>query len=163
MSALHGADVKVTVVEADVDEGCLDNTLTILDDTPHNSNSSLKYPGLSAQCGQSSLPRSGDSVISTGVVSIKFHSQSNNHGTVMFKIILEATAPEFCPSNAVDDACPDGPCCEGPDCCVIHAGTIPKGEVERITFIVQKIELFQRSAPLTTLYNLMLDNLAPTN
>ena len=96
-------------------------------------------------------------------VSIKFHSQSNNHGTVMFKIILEATAPEFCPSNAVDDACPDGPCCEGPDCCVIHAGTIPKGEVERITFIIQKIELFQRSAPLTTLYNLMLDNLAPTN
>ena len=140
MSALHGADVKVTVIEADVDEGCLDNTLTILDDTPHNSNSSLKYPGLSAQCGQSSLPRSGDSVISAGVVSVKFHSQSNNHGTVRFKIILEATAPEFCPSNAVDDACPDGPCCEGPDCCVYHVGTIPKGEVEGISSFAHNVE-----------------------
>ena len=127
VSALHGANVKLTVIEADVDEGCLDNTLTILDDSPHNSNSSLKYPGLSAQCGQSSLPRS-DSVISDGVVSVKFHSLNNNHGTVAFKIIVEATSPEMCPGNLIDNSCPEGPCCQGEDCCVYHVGTIPKGK-----------------------------------
>ena len=116
------------MIEAVVNEGCFDNTLTLLDDTPQNRNSSLKYPGLSAKCGQSSLPRSGESVVSDGVVSVKFHSLNNNHGTVRFKIRLEATSPEYCPSNTVDDSCPSGPCCQGEDCCVYHVGTVPKGE-----------------------------------
>ena len=128
ISALHGANVKVTVIEAAVNEGCLDNTLTILDDTPENRNSTLKYPGLTAKCGQSSLPRSGQSVVSEGVVSIKFDSVNNNHGSVLFKIILEATEPEYCPANTIDDNCPYGPCCEGDDCCIYHVGTIPKGK-----------------------------------
>ena len=127
ITALHGAKVKLTVVEAVLDEGCFDNTLTLLDDTPQIQNSSLKYPGLSAQCGQSSLPRSG-SVISDGVVSVKFHSLNNNHGSVMFKLILEATAPEFCPGNIIENSCPEGPCCLGDDCCVYHVGTVPKGK-----------------------------------
>ena len=125
--ALHGAKVKITVIEADLDEGCFDNTLTLLDDTPQHQNSSLKYPGVSAHCGQSTLPGSGKSLISDGVVTVKFHSLTNNHGHVRFKLLLEATSPEYCISNTVEDKCPDGPCCQGKDCCVYHAGSVPKG------------------------------------
>ena len=110
-----------------MDEGCLDNSLTVLDDTPEHQNSSLKYPGLSAKCGQSTLPYSGQSVISTGTITIRFHSLINNQGNVRFKIRLEATAPEFCPLNTVDDECPFGPCCQGENCCIYHVGTIAKG------------------------------------
>ena len=128
ISALNGAKVKVKVIEAVFNEGCFDNTLTLLDDTPQHRNSSLKYPGLSAQCGQSSLPPISESLISDGVVSVKFHSLNNNHGSTMFKLLLEATSPDSCPSNTIDDNCPQGPCCQGEDCCVYHVGTVPKGE-----------------------------------
>ena len=67
-------------------------------------------------------------MVSDGVVSIKFHSLHNNHGTVSFKIILETTAPEYCPANTVDDSCPEGPCCQGEDCCIFHVGTVSKGK-----------------------------------
>ena len=127
IQALHGGNVKVTVIEAALNEGCVDNKLTILDDTPENQNSSLKYPGLSAQCGQSSFPPSTRALVSDGVVTVKFLSLNNNHGAVKFRLLLESTGPESCPSNLVPDTCPDGPCCQGEDCCVIHVGTVPKG------------------------------------
>ena len=34
--------MKVSVIETSLNEGCVDNKLTILDDTPENQNSSLK-------------------------------------------------------------------------------------------------------------------------
>merc|ERR1719318_2077793 len=39
IKALHGANVKVSVIETSLNEGCVDNKLTILDDTPENKNS----------------------------------------------------------------------------------------------------------------------------
>ena len=129
ISALHGAHVKVTVIEAVLNEGCFENRLTVLDDTPVNQNSSLKFPGLSAQCGQTSFPPSTQTLISKGVVTVKFVSLNNNFGPVKFKLLLEATAPQVCPSNLISDTCPDGPCCRGLDCCVLHVGTVPKGNI----------------------------------
>ena len=124
--------MKLTVVEASLNAGCFDNTLTVLDDTPENQNSSLRFPGLSAQCGQSSLPPSSKSLISNGVVTVKFISLNNNNGAVKFKLLFEATAPESCPSNLVPDACPEGPCCLGVDCCVLNIGTMSKGNINDI-------------------------------
>ena len=108
----------------------MDNKLTILDDTPENQNSSLKFPGLSAQCGQSSFPPSSRPLISSGVVTVKFISLNNNHGAVKFRLLFEATAPESCPSNLVPDTCPEGPCCQGEDCCILHVGTVAKGRFD---------------------------------
>ena len=128
--------MKVSVIETSLNEGCVDNKLTILDDTPENQNSSLKFPGLSAQCGQSSLPPSSRPLISSGVVTVKFLSMNNNHGAVKFRLLIEATAPETCPSNLVPDTCPEGPCCQKEDCCILHVGTVAKGNFDILSYLI---------------------------
>ena len=123
--ALYGTRVKLTVIEAVLEGGCVDNKLTIMDDTPENQNSSLRFPGLSAQCGQSAFPPTV--LISKGMVTVTFVSSAHPRGPVKFKLHVEASQPEYCPSNLIPDSCPNGPCCEGEDCCILHAGTVAKG------------------------------------
>ena len=64
---------------------------------------------------------------SAGTVSVQFQRTSNS-GPARFKLMLEATSPATCPSDTRPDTCPEGPCCQGEDCCVLHAGTVPRGE-----------------------------------
>ena len=127
VKALHGSKITITPVDVELDGGCSDNKLTILDDSPQTENSSLTYPGLSASCGQSSIPPSTHPLTTDGTVTVKF-LRTLNSGPVKFKIIFAATSPEICPNNVAEDMCPDGPCCQGEDCCVYHAGSVPKGE-----------------------------------
>ena len=49
-------------------------------------------------------------------------------GTVKFKIIFQSSSAETCPNDVSQDSCPSGPCCQGDNCCVLHAGTVPKGD-----------------------------------
>ena len=70
---------------------------------------------------------SGHPVSSAGTVSVQFQRTSNS-GPARFKLMLEATSPATCPSDTRPDTCPEGPCCQGEDCCVLHAGTVPRGE-----------------------------------
>jgi len=131
IKALHGAQVRMTVIEAEMDAGCFENTLTVLDDSPQGADpltSPLKFPGLSAHCGQSSLPQFNHPITSKGLVNMKFHSSGNaGNGQVRFLIKLEAVrAQENCPENFEEDYCPNGPCCEGPDCCKLHVGPYHK-------------------------------------
>ena len=124
VKAMHGAKVVMTPVDVEVNGGCFDNILTVEDDT---EDSPLMYPGLSAMCGQNHLPASTHPVHSSGTVRVSFFRTSNS-GPVKFKVQLVASQPEICPNDVSVDHCPDGPCCEGVDCCVLHAGVQPRGE-----------------------------------
>lgn len=126
VKALHGAKVVVTPVEVVMDGGCFDNTLTLEDDTLHLA-SPLEYPGLSAQCGQSDLPPSTHPISTPGQVRLTY-TRTSNSGTVKFRIRLQASLPEVCPDDVTPDLCPQGPCCQGEGCCVVHAGVQPRGE-----------------------------------
>ena len=78
----------MTPVDVTLEGGCADNKLTILDDSPAGVNSSLQFPGLSASCGQSSIPDSTRPITSDGTVSLQYLRTSNSgkmsHCPMMF-------------------------------------------------------------------------------
>ena len=125
VKALHGAKVVMTPVEVELEGGCFDNSLNIMTET--DSSSALAYPGLSAQCGQSDLPAATHPVSSEGAVWLSHH-RTSSEGRTRFKIRFQASQPESCPNDVTPDLCPHGPCCQGEDCCVLHAGVQPRGD-----------------------------------
>ena len=78
VKSLHGSRIKMTPVDVTLEGGCADNKLTILDDSPEGLNSSLQFPGLSASCGQSSIPDSTRPVTSDATVSLQYLRTSNS-------------------------------------------------------------------------------------
>ena len=70
--------IKLGDAEKDVYQGFADNKLTILDDSRAGLNSSLQFPGLSASCGQSSIPDSNNPITSDGTVSLQYLRTSNS-------------------------------------------------------------------------------------
>ena len=78
VKSLHGSRIKITPVDVNLEGGCADNKLTILDDSPAGLNSSLQFPGLSASCGQSSIPDSTRPVTSDATVSLQYLRTSNS-------------------------------------------------------------------------------------
>ena len=78
VKSLHGSRIKVTPVDVTLEGGCADNKLTILDDSRAGLNSSLQFPGLSASCGQSSIPDSNNPITSDGTVSFQYLRTSNS-------------------------------------------------------------------------------------
>jgi len=122
IKALHGAQVRVQLVDSDLNDGCFDNILEVVDDTPSNGRSRLKYPGKSAKCGQNSFGGidKAYTIKAEKTVSVSFMSMKNN-GSAIFKLEVTAVMPSSCPATK-PSGCPDGPCCAGPDCCIIKTG-----------------------------------------
>ena len=93
VKSLHGSRIKMTPVDVTLEGGCADNKLTILDDSPVGVNSSLQFPGLSASCGQSSIPDSTRPITSDGTVSLQYLRTSNSgklcHCTLIFHFNIE--------------------------------------------------------------------------
>ena len=83
------------VVEANMGGSCFSNKLEVYDDT---GDAPLKYPGLAAQCGQSSFPPATRSISSEGVLTVKF-TMGERDENVRFKILVEATQPECPPAD----------------------------------------------------------------
>ena len=128
--ALHGAKVQVQLVDSDLNDGCFDNILTVVDDTPTTmAESSLKFPGKSAHCGQNDFgPKDMKHQALGDVVTVTFKSSKNN-GHATFKLVVTSIVPSkdhLC-SLSQTEGCPNGPCCAGPDCCIIHPGPDPEG------------------------------------
>ena len=113
--ALHGAKIAVQLVDSDINDGCFDNVLNVVDDSPETGKSKLKYPGLSAKCGQNEFVSKDRKWKADGeVVTISFNSLKNN-GSATFK--LEVTSfigrkKKLCPYDA-PSGCKEGPCCKG--------------------------------------------------
>ena len=78
VKTLYGAKITLTPVDVSLDGGCFDNVLTIFDDSVYPQNSSLEYPGLSASCGQSSIPPSTHPVVTKSGVSLQFLRTSDS-------------------------------------------------------------------------------------
>ena len=142
IKALNGAKVTVQLVDHDLDDGCSDNILNVVDDTPRSSKSRLKNPGLSAKCGQSDFGTVGTKWRSDGdIVTISFKSTKNN-GHATFKLEVTSTVEQrlrtlppreqlgFCP-NSSPYGCPNGPCCSGPKCCILEAGVDAQGRIKK--------------------------------
>merc|ERR1712142_159511 len=121
--ALHGAKVQVQLVDSDLNDGCFDNILTVVDDTPETvKESAFKYPGMSAACGQSSFGPVNKKHHAYGdTVTVTFKSAKNTgHATfklLVTSIVLNKTLLCSAPQAG---GCSKGPCCSGPDCCVVH-------------------------------------------
>ena len=128
--ALHGAKIVVKLVDSDLDDGCFDNILNVVDNTPKSKKSMFKHPGKSAKCGLNDFgARNKKWKVEGDIVTITFKSSKNNgHGT--FKLEVTSTVvgrlKRFCPLPEAY-GCPDGPCCTGPDCCKLEAGVETKG------------------------------------
>ena len=78
VKSLFGSKIRITPVDVTLDGGCFDNKLTIVDNSPEYQNSSLKFPGLSASCGQSSIPDSTHPLTSDNVVNVQYMRTSNS-------------------------------------------------------------------------------------
>lgn len=138
IKALNGAQVAVQLVDHDLDDGCSDNILNVVDNTPTSKRSHLKYPGKTAKCGQSDFGTLGQKWKAEGdTVTISFKSMKNNgHATFKLEVTSVVTVrlhnlrkPKrgFCPSPS-PYGCPNGPCCSGTDCCVLQAGSEALGK-----------------------------------
>ena len=129
--ALHGAKVQVQLVDSDLNDGCFDNILTVVDDTPETvKESAFKYPGMSAACGQSSFGPVNKKHHAYGdTVTVTFKSAKNTgHATfklLVTSIVLNKTLLCSAPQAG---GCSKGPCCSGPDCCVVHPQNGPIGK-----------------------------------
>ena len=137
IKALHGARVRVRLVDADLNDGCFDNILQVVDDTPASGRSRLKYPGKSAKCGQSNFGSvyKGWETNAGRTVSVSFRSLKNN-GSATFKLEVTANVPKACPGPE-PSGCPDGPCCSGVDCCILKPGKVGQGK-----FIFVSLNIF---------------------
>ena len=117
------------LVDSNINDGCFDNILNVVDDTPKTGKSRLKYPGLSAKCGHNDFgPKDRKWKADGDVVTVSFQSLKNN-GSATFKLELTTfigRKKKLCPASETN-GCTQGPCCQGPDCCVITAGTEPQG------------------------------------
>ena len=78
IKALYGARITLTPVDVTLDGGCFDNKLTIFDDSSYPHNTTLQYPGVSASCGQSSIPPSIHPITTSSDVSLQFLRTSNS-------------------------------------------------------------------------------------
>ena len=149
--ALHGASVVVQLVDADLDDGCFDNILNVVDDTPKTGNSPLKFPGKSAKCGQSDFG-SIDKRWMAGsgrTVTVTFKSVKNT-GRATFKLEVTSQVDKegVCPAPS-SIGCSEGPCCAGPDCCVMNVGSVAKGRM--FLFLMNLNHYLQKSVYLMPL------------
>ena len=120
------------LVDSDLNDGCFDNILQVVDDTPTTGRSRLKYPGFSAKCGQNDFgPIYKEWETKAGrTVSVSFKSMKNN-GSATFKLEVTANVPKACPASK-PSGCPDGPCCVGKDCCIINTAKVAQGKFKFI-------------------------------
>lgn len=120
VSALHGAQVKVTALEVELAEDCHSTSvLSMFDES--DSPSRLHYPGVEARCNQrSSIPSSTSCLTSQGKLTI-----TSTPG-LRHRLLLEATPPPECPGLEAEDHCPQGPCCGEEECyCQYLLGSQP--------------------------------------
>ena len=132
--ALHGAKIKVQLVDSDLNDGCNDNILNVVDDTPTAGRSRFKHPGKSAKCGMNDFKSVATAYEASGdIVTVTFKSLKNT-GHATFKLLVTsfvARKRKVCPESTPDwSGCPAGPCCAGSDCCVFKPGKTAQGELD---------------------------------
>ena len=136
--ALHGAKIRVQLVDSDLNDGCNDNILNVVDDTPKAGRSRFKYPGKSAKCGMNDFKSIDAKYDASGdIVTVSFKSLKNT-GHATFKLLVTSyvgkrdskkVKRKICPESNPDwSGCPAGPCCAGSDCCVFKPGKTAQGE-----------------------------------
>ena len=136
--ALHGAKIRVQLVDSDLNDGCNDNILNVVDDTPKAGRSRFKYPGKSAMCGMNDFKSIDAKYDASGdIVTVSFKSLKNT-GHATFKLLVTSyvgkrdskkVKRKICPESNPDwSGCPAGPCCAGSDCCVFKPGKTAQGE-----------------------------------
>ena len=114
--------------------------MNVVDNSPEKGKSKLKFPGVSAKCGQNDFgAATAQKVAPAGsTVTVTFKSAQNN-GHAQFKLLVTSFAPvgkpkrkeKFCPA-VKESGCPAGPCCKGPDCCELTVGTETAGNIKKI-------------------------------
>ena len=140
--ALHGAKVVVQLVDFNLNDGCYDNVLNVVDDTPQNGKSRLKYPGKSAKCGQNDFGAIDKKWEAGGdIVTVSFKSLKNSgNATFKLEVTSKVNMKRVCPKSSDSNKCPDGPCCSGEDCCVLDVNSESQGkEFISILMTIEKI------------------------
>merc|ERR1711874_900616 len=84
-----GSNIQVRVIEANMGSSCFSNKLEVYDDT---TNPLLQFPGMKVQCGQSSFPPHTRTIVSEGIVTVRFTLEEKDEN-VKFKVLVEVTRP----------------------------------------------------------------------
>ena len=122
---LHDSSVRIRGIWTSFpkDDHCIGSFLKIYNENKTH-NSALNFPGYKTQCGAKDFP---SEIVSKETVTVEF--ETTHPSEIKYYIDIVGTNSDECPPVSSNSTrCKDGPCCSGPDCCVIDLGTEPMGE-----------------------------------